>query len=171
MIRAAFLALLFLASPAFADYLPEGYLKFCARNAALCAPHPGAVATIDQVETVNRSVNARIRYADDQRITVGWTGGSAAPEPIYVVDTWTVDPKRGDCEDYAATKLAALLREGAGRDHIRFALTKVNGRGHIVLLVETEQGWLLLDNLSASLSPSRYRLLAIETPGKAWKAQ
>ncbi len=169
-----FLAGILVTTPALAaDYMPDGYQYFCRHNATLCADQDGPVATAEQVAAVNRAVNHWITFADDRPIVVGWTQPPAGrkPDPLLVTDTWSVEPKRGDCEDYAATKMARLLGQGVGRDHLRLALTKVHGVGHIVLLVETERGWLLLDNRSTSTAPERYRILAIEAPGRAWKAQ
>lgn len=64
------------------------------------------------------------------------------------VDVWTLNPSRGDCEDYALTKRALLIRLGLPRNSLRIGLGRLNGSGHTVLVVLTDKGALVLDNVN-----------------------
>lgn len=86
---------------------------------------------------INAQVNARIRPADD------WG------------DTWASDVTRGDCEDYVLAKREALVAAGLPASALRIAAaTTRSGVGHAVLVVRTNQGDLVLDNLTSSIRRS-----------------
>lgn len=60
----------------------------------------------------------------------------------------------GDCEDYALTKAAALIDLGypASAIHIECGITK-NGDGHAYLVVQTDQGDYVMDNMYKGVIP------------------
>ncbi|HEY8618279.1 transglutaminase-like cysteine peptidase [Phenylobacterium sp.] len=62
--------------------------------------------------------------------------------------------KYGDCEDYVLEKRRALLAAGVPREALSIAVvTTARGESHAVLLVETQSGAYVLDNLSPWVMP------------------
>ena len=67
-------------------------------------------------------------------------------------DQWQVAPAAGDCEDYALTKRHMLIRSGWPASSLRLAVARTPwGEGHMVLVVRTSKGDLVLDNLTGSV--------------------
>jgi len=131
---------------------PNAARTFCAANAAACAGGGAAMisATPDLmllIKAVNREVNASIRFESDAG------------------NTWALNPARGDCEDFAISKRSALVGQGVDPSALRLAFTLTSrGAPHAVLIVRTDQGDFVLDNLDSrvkSLRSSGYRLLAM----------
>jgi predicted transglutaminase-like cysteine proteinase len=116
---------------------PIGFSYFCLENPADCEPLPSSesIAPINylqwesRLDDVNRRINAAIIYTKEE------------------VDHWAVAPKYGDCDDYAITKRAELVRVGLpkGAMQLAFALL-VTGESHLVLLINTTEGYKVLDN-------------------------
>jgi len=111
---------------------------------------------------VNQSVNAKIRPMDDQ-------------QAFGVADYWTLplsDGPRpvGNCKHYVLEKRKALVDAGFSPDVLSIAIVKT-GRGevHAVLIVSTDQGDFVMDNLSYEIKPwrdVRYTWIERQTPGK-----
>jgi predicted transglutaminase-like cysteine proteinase len=110
---------------------------------------------------VNRAVNTAMRFRNDADR-----------------DLWEVGGREGDCEDFAIRKLRDLTRH---HDFPRGALTLAAcsldyGRGHAVLLVHSDKGVYVMDNLTPRVLPWRklpYRWVAREEPGapfRLWRA-
>ena len=125
------------------------------------APVRLTVARAAQLIKVNKDVNAALRYRDDS--------GD---------DYWEVGDSEGDCEDFAIRKLQELT---GGFDFPRGALTLAacrldRGRGHAVLLVHSNRGVYVMDNLTPRVLPWRklpYSWVAREEPGapfRLWRA-
>jgi predicted transglutaminase-like cysteine proteinase len=113
---------------------------------------------------VQQAVNAAIRPAGDMEV-------------FGLVEYWTPleGRARGDCDDYALTKLHWLTRLGWPRDALRLTLaTLPDGEDHLVLAVRTDRGDYILDNLrSAPMAWTAlpYTWLGQEVPGSgAWRA-
>jgi predicted transglutaminase-like cysteine proteinase len=69
-------------------------------------------------------------------------------------DRWTIAPDRGDCNDYAVTKRHELLRSGLPSSALRLSVTKTaTGTGHLVLVVVTTKGNLVMDSLADAIRP------------------
>jgi predicted transglutaminase-like cysteine proteinase len=126
---------------------PFAFVRFCKRNPGHCSPNSGpseVLATaerLDQLETVNLTVNKAIRPVNDRRL-----GGLG--------DVWTVGAVQGDCEDYALTKRQRLIESGWPPPALRLAVVKTAaGEGHAVLVVRTSDGDLVLDNLTDQVKP------------------
>lgn len=110
---------------------------------------------------INKEINARIKFRDDQG-----------------ADVWEVGDREGDCEDYAIRKLQTLVRDhGFPRGALTLAACRLDyGRGHAVLLVHSDRGVYVLDNLTYRVMPWRqlpYRWVAREEPGapfRLWRA-
>ncbi len=82
-------------------------------------------------------------------------------------DTWTIGGKFGDCEDYALTKLNALVQQGLPQSAFRIAIVKTqSGEGHALLVARTSGGDMVLDNLSpkiVSWNTTNYNWLMIQS--------
>lgn len=87
-----------------------------------------------ELQDTNTSVNRAIRPMNDDP---SFMGG----------DNWSLAPLAGDCEDYALTKRHALIAQGWPARTLRLAITYTSfGEGHLVLVVKTSGGDMVLDN-------------------------
>jgi predicted transglutaminase-like cysteine proteinase len=153
----AALSFLFAQGTAQAGQAPLGYQLMCLKTPAACRAGGSSKMRVDEgtmatLKRVNMRVNSNIRPKNDARGT----------------DVWTVNASSGDCEDYAITKRAALIREGLPPSALRIAYVKTrNGIGHAVLVVKTSQGVdLVLDNLTQAIRPlsqSGLRLISMSS--------
>ncbi len=125
---------------------PAGWLNWCFAEMERCAPAgPGRplAATpelLDLLEAVQGEVNRAI---------------APRAEPAGQ-DLWQLGARSGDCEDYALAKQQRLLAAGLPRGTVRLATASLaDGERHAVLVVETERGTLVLDNLQPHVVPLR----------------
>lgn len=143
---------------------PFAYVHFCVRYPSECAEHgrsfrrPSTVqldlrrwATLVQVNNdVNRAIQP-MEYRDDTTF-----------------DTWRISPKQGDCNDYAVTKRHELLNEGWPSHSVLLSeVVTAWGEHHLVLLVRTDGGDFVLDNLHAQIrhwSQTGYRWVRVQSP-------
>lgn len=88
-----------------------------------------------KLNAVNSKINASIKPKNDAG------------------DVWSLGPKEGDCEDYALTKRAALIKSGLNSGSLRMAITRTYGQYHAVLIVKTSNGDFVLDNLKKNARP------------------
>ena len=148
---------------------PFQHVRFCLRYPAECKPSSAAqrieldVATMQLLDRVNRDVNLSI-----------------TPEvkayDTDLADGWTIDPGRGDCNDYAVTKRHNLIARGLPSGALRLSVIKTrSGIGHLVLVVATTNGDMVLDNLTSAIRPwqiTEYRWLKIQsaTDPRLWNA-
>jgi len=110
---------------------------------------------------VNKEINAGMRYREDS-----------------TRDVWEVGGREGDCEDYAIRKLSVLTQQyGFPRGALTLSACRLDrGRGHAVLLVHSDNGVYVMDNLTSRVLPWRklpYRWVAREEPGapfRLWRA-
>lgn len=126
---------------------PLGWRKLCDREAEVCAPtaapRPGAVVTLDmsghdQLARFNARMNAAFRPALD-------------PEAYGEDDLWrTPEPgEAADCEDFALAKRAKLIAAGWPAEAVLIAVVKGDSSPyHAVLVLRTDQGEVVLDNLT-----------------------
>lgn len=92
-----------------------------------------------QLNAVNRNVNRAIRHTPDAK--------QYGREDYWAIPTGR--EARGDCEDYVLTKRSALINAGVDPDTLSIAIVRTRwGELHAVLLVATDRGELVLDNLS-----------------------
>jgi predicted transglutaminase-like cysteine proteinase len=114
---------------------PVGYREFCREHIDLCfidtlALAPITAADMALARQINREVNASIAY-------------QAMPDR----DPWDISPAAGDCDDFAATKLALLVEAGLPRQNLRFAIVLTEtAQPHLVLLLKAGDQDLVLDN-------------------------
>lgn len=119
------------------ETVPPGYTMFCIRSSD-CDAVPATVAPFDQAEAVNEAVNADHppQEYDARYMNRNWH--IAAPgEPAW-------------CTVYALTKRAQLPRGATALMWLRpFRGTE----NHMVLLVNTDRGVVILDNLRRYARP------------------
>lgn len=145
-------------------HAPHGFQELCHYRPEFCveqrvAPQAGAIiAQIKQtlgkgalsvgapkltperfeiLESVNREVNAQITPIEDQN-----------------GDFWSFSAMAGDCEEYVLMKKEVLALSGWPRSAMRIAVVEGSDYPyHAVLLVNTDQGEFVLDNLTDELVP------------------
>jgi len=128
------------------------------------APLTLARADWRRVQRINREVNRAIRHREDSAVY-------GRP------DQWALgEAGVGDCEDYALAKRAALIQAGVPARALSIALVETRrGESHAVLLIDTDKGALVLDNLSPWIrrwDQTPYTWIARQTPGDplTWRA-
>jgi len=142
---------------------PMAFTQFCLRYANECKPHRmvfrGGRLKLTaerwaELREVNRDVNTGIRPEPN---TEGLAG-----------EKWLLHPASGDCNDYAVTKRHDLLAKGwPARAVLLSEVVTSWGEHHLVVVVRTFSGDLVLDNLTASILPwSRkpYQWVRIQMP-------
>jgi predicted transglutaminase-like cysteine proteinase len=143
---------------------PFQHVRFCLRYPADCKSEPTETTTVEltaetleTMQRVNRDVNLSIMPV-------------AKSDPI-ADGGWTISPVSGDCNDYAVTKRHELLQKGLPAKAVRLAVVKTpSGIGHLVLVVSTNRGNLVLDNLSETIMPwqlTKYQWLKIQSSADA----
>jgi predicted transglutaminase-like cysteine proteinase len=103
---------------------------------------------IAQLEAVNRYVNRRVQFVDDQR-----RFGRA---DVWTSADQTLISGKGDCEDYAIAKLQLLRRAGFSDRDLYLVIVKdlISRADHAVLVVRAAGGMHVLDNGTESLLDS-----------------
>ena len=142
---------------------PFAFTQFCLRYAQECKPRKvifrgGRLALtssrLKDLHSVNRAVNSTIIA---ERNFEGLAG-----------EKWVINPPRGDCNDYAVTKRHALMKLGwPARALLLSEVITSWGEHHLVLVVRTRGGDLVLDNLSHSVvswTRKPYKWVRIQTP-------
>jgi predicted transglutaminase-like cysteine proteinase len=126
--------------------IPIGWLGFCAREPAECKqrsatsePMHLTSKAFDDIKRINHSVNAEI---------------SPVPDDVSE-DRWRYpNDGRGDCEDYALLKRWMLLNEDFPLQSLLITVVRNRqGEGHAVLMVRTDRGDFILDNLNDEVMP------------------
>ncbi|MCT4654827.1 MAG: transglutaminase-like cysteine peptidase [Cohaesibacter sp.] len=121
---------------------PAGHIYYCANQPEACLRYgEGLVkltpATWQTLVTINSHVNSQIQPVED------------GP-----VDSWQPYVTQGDCEDYALTKQRELLRAGWPSDSLLITTAYLpDGVYHAVLVVRTNKGEFVLDNLNPAILP------------------
>jgi predicted transglutaminase-like cysteine proteinase len=144
---------------------PMAYTQFCLRYAEECRTRklfrggPVLLSAARRVElsSVNDAVNASIVPEANLQGLAG--------------EVWLIGPDRGDCNDYAVTKRHALMQRGwPARALLLSEVVTGSGEHHLVLVVRTSEGDLVLDSLTDRIKPwfkARYRWVRMQTPGVA----
>jgi predicted transglutaminase-like cysteine proteinase len=150
------------ASPTLA---PFQHVRFCLRYPSDCKSNP---ADNDRIE-LNTKISAVLKRVNH--------GVNMSIVPILksygsnLGDGWTVAPGAGDCNDYAVTKRHELLERGLPSKALRLSVvTTPSGIGHLVLVIATTKGDLVLDNLTEAIRPwqnTDYHWLKIQSPTDA----
>jgi predicted transglutaminase-like cysteine proteinase len=142
---------------------PMAFTQFCLRYPGDCEQQQFSFggdrieldkARWSELETVNRTVNSSIH---PERNNNGLAG-----------EKWLLNPVRGDCNDYAVTKRHQLIARGwPSRTVLLSEVVTVSGEHHLVTVVRTNSGDLVLDNLTDQIVPwsrAHYRWVRIQTP-------
>lgn len=90
--------------------------------------------------TVNRAINLAIQATSDTA-----QHGTA---DVWSSPLATFRSGKGDCEDYAIAKFAALMLAGVPAQHLRLVIVRKfrAGEAHAVLAAWLDDRWLVLDN-------------------------
>jgi predicted transglutaminase-like cysteine proteinase len=107
-----------------------------------------------ELAIVNTKVNSSIRPERNE-------GGLMA-------EKWLINPKSGDCNDYAVSKRHELIKRGwSARNVLLSEVVTSWGEHHLVVVVRTRQGDLVLDNLAQQVrvwSQTPYQWVRIQRP-------
>lgn len=122
--------------------IPIGAYQFCKALPDECRSKGRTEAHIDLTE----AAWAELQSINDRFNT---TISPVTDRDLYGVDEyWTIPAGQGDCEDYALAKRRALVEAGWPADALLMAVVRrPDGEGHAVLIVRTDRGDLVLDNL------------------------
>jgi predicted transglutaminase-like cysteine proteinase len=141
---------------------PMAYTQFCLRYEEDCRPRmtfrggPVRLTTErwDDLKEVNATVNQDIA---PERNELGLAG-----------EKWLINPDSGECHDYAVTKRHELLDRGwPARALLLSEVITHSGEHHLVLVVRTKSGDLVLDNMTQQIRPwsrAPYRWVRIQQP-------
>lgn len=141
-----------------ASLAPPGFAGICSRYAWACSNSgQGNVKTEKTMLSVARSVNARFNRSIAPRTDQQAYGRS---------EYWTL-PNRGlgDCEDYALAKQKALIEQGVPPNRLYLATVVLPRNLHTVLIMRTDSGDYVLDNLSARVKlwhATRYTFMKMQ---------
>jgi predicted transglutaminase-like cysteine proteinase len=150
---------------------PMAFTRFCLRYPSECRkPQP--------IFRPHRITMSATRWAEltDVNRTVNRTILPQANMNGVLAEEWLIAPNAGDCNDYAVTKRHELLaRHWPARLLILAEVVVPSGDHHLVLVVRTNAGDLVLDNLNANirqLSATRYAWVRAQSPEnpKFWSA-
>jgi predicted transglutaminase-like cysteine proteinase len=144
---------------------PSGFVAFCSRDP-------------DQCMTANNAASITVLNSDAWRmlgqVNSAWnTGVKPLEDAAHYgrVDYWTI-PKDGygDCEDYALGKRKSLVDLGLPVQALRLTIARTaDGTAHTVLVVATDRGDYVLDNLNLAILPwtaVHYARIARQVPGQ-----
>lgn len=120
---------------------PIGHYEYCRTNPRMCGstvdrgPMQLTEAKWKTLLKVNHTVNSTIEPLTDQEI-------------YGVEERWVLPTTVGDCEDYVLLKQKMLIQRGfAPSDLLITVVLQPNGDGHAVLVVRTDRGDFVLDNM------------------------
>ncbi|WOH57359.1 MULTISPECIES: transglutaminase-like cysteine peptidase [Bradyrhizobium] len=146
---------------------PMAFTQFCHRYRGECRTRPmfrGGPARLTEerwadLKEINQVVNRGIAPERNERGVAG--------------EQWLINPARGDCNDYAVSKRHELLERGWPARALLLSEVMVNsGEHHLILVVRTNSGDLVLDNMTSQIkSWSRvpYRWVRMQMPNsKLW---
>ena len=151
--------------------MPMGFAGVCERYAWACkeASASASASAYDRddhriVRRINLRVNNRVREITDQ--------AQYRREEFWSLPTHI----GGDCEDFALLKKKLLIAEGISPDRLMIAeVLDRNNERHAVLVVRTDRGDFVLDNLTNRIKhweDTGYTFLRMQNPDRpsAWDA-
>lgn len=141
------------AAPAGARNLCKQYTWACARSGGGAAMSPHQVNLAIQVNT---QINRTTREISD----ISQYGKE---------EVWALPTRRGgDCEDFALLKKRELMKLGVASEHLLIATVLDRNRvSHAVLVIRTERGDFILDNLTSKVmtwEQTGYTFLRMQDP-------
>jgi predicted transglutaminase-like cysteine proteinase len=154
------LAPIVVASPTLA---PFQHVRFCLRYPSDCKSSP---SESERIELNAETSELLTRINNNVNVSIIPTLKGYGPN---LGDGWTIAPERGDCNDYAVTKRHELLASGLPSRALRLSVVKTaSGIGHLVLVVATTKGDIVMDNLTGVIRPwqsTDYHWLKIQSAG------
>src|ERR1700682_89894 len=140
---------------------PVHHIRVCLQYPDDCRSNS---AESERIDLTSRSLGLLKRV--NHRVNVSIVPESKA-SGSRLKHTWPIAPDRGDCNDYAVTKRHELLRRGFPSSALRLSVTKTAaGIGHLVLVVVTTKGDLVMDSLADAIQPwqtTDYQWLKIQS--------
>lgn len=142
---------------------PMAHTKFCLDYPSECKVRKiqfrgGTIKLTPQRRAELTKINAKVNRAIRPDPN---TAGLAA-------EKWLVAPPSGECHDYAVTKRHDLIARGWPARALLLAEVIVpSGEHHLVLVIRTNEGDLVADNLNANIrnwSKIDYQWVRIQTP-------
>ena len=178
----ALLALLAVAAPVYAiDHnnvafiqtsesttsIPVGHAEFCKSRPSECTVNVNLVAATPLTEALWQQLQAVNAYYNQSVVAV-------TDDQLYQVqEFWTYPNGFGDCEDYVLAKRRELIAAGWPASVLLVSVVKqASGEGHAVLLVRTDRGDLVLDNLVGTIdlwSATPYKYIKRQSQADAGK--
>ena len=127
----------------------------CHANGPCIAAAPSLIAIVAEgighsgrarIAMINRAVNLAITPMSDRRQQWGVPDRWSAPLE-------TLQSSRGDCEDYAIVKYAALLAAGISESDVKIVIFKnlLPKEEHAALAAHVDGQWFILDNRTLTL--------------------
>ena len=146
-----------------ATLAPMAHTVFCLTYPRDCEVKTVALADNDVHMTAQRwhdlgEINGKVnRGIRPERNLAGLAG-----------EKWIVNPRAGDCNDYAVSKRHELLARGWPSRALLLAEVVTHwGEHHLILVVRTSDGDFVLDNLDANIRPwsqAPYRWVRVQSP-------
>jgi predicted transglutaminase-like cysteine proteinase len=142
---------------------PFAHTRFCIKYPSECRVHKmlfrgGAI----ELTAARRQELIRINAEVNRSIVA-----TNMNEPV-AEEQWVIQPKAGDCNDYAVTKRHKLIARGWPARALLLAEVVTNwGEHHLVLVVRTRQGDFVADNLAANIrnwTKAPYEWVRVESP-------
>lgn len=140
----------------------NGWTVFCQRYFPECETkplEPRTMALDADAWSLLQSVNAEINDTVESVTDADHWG--IAEQWDYPLDG------RGDCEDYVLAKRKRLMELGAPRQALLITVVlDTSGAGHAILIVRTDRGDFVLDNLTSTIKPwsqTGYRYLKMQS--------
>ena len=101
-----------------------------------------------RIGVINRAVNMAIIPTSDMK---QWGVDDYWSPPLETLATG-----RGDCEDYAIAKYAALIGSGVAKDDVKLVIVhnRLRGEDHAVVAARAGDAWVILDNRFLALAPA-----------------
>ncbi len=98
-----------------------------------------------RIGVVNRAINLAVRPTSD---LAQWGVPDRWSAPLA-----TLTSGRGDCEDYAIAKYAALIAAGFAEDDVRLVIVRDTaiGEDHAIVTARLDGSWIVLDNRRLAL--------------------
>jgi predicted transglutaminase-like cysteine proteinase len=154
----------------FPSLAPMGYVRFCLRYVEDCKIHGNDFRRRTIALTGER-------WAELNRVNLQVNRDIIAqPDLGMATQDWSVHPKMGACYDYAVTKRHDLLARGWPSSALLLSeVVTASGEHHLVLVVRTTQGNVVLDNLNwniRTVETVRYQWVRIQSVSnpKFWLA-
>jgi predicted transglutaminase-like cysteine proteinase len=135
--------------------IPRGFLVMCQDHPSEC--RGGGASSIkytDKLLALIKRVNSKVN-------------SSITPVRDEVIDVWSVNATRGDCEEYVLAKRRALIDSGIPASSLSIIYALRNGGGHAILAIHTDRGDYVLDNMTSRIKPiwqTGYKLISMSGP-------